>query len=707
MAGKWTTLSPLSFNSGTMLLLTDGTVMCEEVDVQGFGTRNWHKLTPDALGSYVNGTWSALSPLPDNPVIPAAVGGPTNAPLYFASALLRDGRVFMAGGEYNLHHANADILASQIYDPLTNSWSIIPPPPTWAKIGDAPSCVLPDGKVLLGFIDDTKTAIYDPVTNTWTAIAGKQNQSSEETWTLLPDASVLTANCFGHPKSEKFVLTAGAWVSAAQTPPGNDLVDDPTKEIGPAVLLPDARVFAIGATGKTAFYTMPAVPNQPGTWASGPAFPQINGKTLGATDGPASLLPNGRVLCIVGPVSSNCNNPPNNGYCPPSYFFEFDPAANTLTQLVDNPSNNPLPPATGNATYVGRMLLLPTGEVLFGNGSNSICLYEPGGAPDPSWKPEITTCPTSLQQGQTYTLQGRQLNGLSQAVSYGDDAQMATNYPLVRITDLSNNHVFYCRTANHSTMAVATGAAIHSTQFTVPGAVPAGTYNLSVVANGIPSDPITVRVGKAQEEEDSMSTSILNVWITKLGDPCKIANDHDVLPGYDWVVSIFHCDGEVLNWSEGRYRFHRDDPWIPIKKHVPPGGKLGWWYDSVPTRDGHVEIELPPGCYVVRASLHTWFEDGRLFGNWATERAIVQVCCGEHVCTTLYAPTAHACHILLFDIVYPLLLKRGLLDRKVEDAIKILGSALKLEGASHFEQGEARTLRGLREQMGPDAPKSE
>ena len=44
------------------LLLTDGSVMC-----QGFFSNTWHRLTPDAFGSYLNGTWDAppIAPMPD------------------------------------------------------------------------------------------------------------------------------------------------------------------------------------------------------------------------------------------------------------------------------------------------------------------------------------------------------------------------------------------------------------------------------------------------------------------------------------------------------------------------------------------------------------------------------------------------------------------------------------------------------------------
>jgi uncharacterized protein (TIGR03437 family) len=84
---------------------------------------------------------------------------------------------------------------------------------------------------------------------------------------------------------------------------------------------------------------------------------------------------------------------------------------------------------------------------------------------------------------------------MSAAVGFGDDYQGATNYPLVRITNNASNHVFYCRTHNHSTMGVATGATPVSTQFDVPLSIETGPSTLVVVANGIPSIPVNLTVG--------------------------------------------------------------------------------------------------------------------------------------------------------------------------------------------------------------------
>lgn len=459
MPGNWTPLiNQPTFPASTMLLLTDGTVMCQES-----GGRGWWRLTPDQHGSYVNGTWSALASM-------------AHSRLYYASAVLADGRVFVAGGEYS--DAGSDTNTAEIYDPVINTWTAIAAPPGWANIGDAPCAVLPDGRLLLGSIFTQQTAIYDPSNNTWTAAANKDDSSSEESWTLLPDETVLTAECRNHPRSEKYVAAADKWVTAGSIPV--DLVQASSIEIGPALLLPSGHVFATGASGHTAVYTPPNIGNQPGSWAAGPDFPlDGNGKLMEAKDAPACLMPTGRVLCVAGPAGEGGSFPG------PTSFFEFDGAS-----LVPAPN----PPNNGGPPFVGRMMLVPTGQVLFANGGSQIFAYTPAGASDSSWAPHITSFPAAPQAGHSYVLQGRQLNGLSQAVAYGDDCSCATNYPMVRIKHLASGKTYFCRTFNHSTMGVATGTSIQSTTFKVPFGAPVGESELVVIANGIASNVAFVNV---------------------------------------------------------------------------------------------------------------------------------------------------------------------------------------------------------------------
>src|SRR6516164_4998287 len=99
------------------LLLTDGTVMCHE-----YNTNRWHRLKPDINGSYQNGSWDVpgftVANMPDgtDPTVPACVSGCAYRPLFFASAVLPDGRVVVIGGEYiNLSTVWSNI--GFMYDP--------------------------------------------------------------------------------------------------------------------------------------------------------------------------------------------------------------------------------------------------------------------------------------------------------------------------------------------------------------------------------------------------------------------------------------------------------------------------------------------------------------------------------------------------------------------------------------------------------------
>jgi hypothetical protein len=431
---------------------------------QGNRLFDWFKLTPDNSGSYLKGTWSQLANLPAG-----------YAPADFASAVLADGRVVIVGGEYNF---GSFVLTNEgtIYDPVANTWAAVAPPTGWDYIGDSPSAVVPSGQLLIGRKLDTLMAELDPSTLEWTAMAstGKSDFDAEEGWTLLPDGSILTFDVKNAPNSERYIPSMQTWFSAGSTivdlhsPGGGPCLSygggcyNPPGEVGPAMLRPDGTVFATGSRstagpGHTAIYTPPVISTDPGTWTAGPDFPANDN----AGDSFAVLLPSGNVL-VLG----------NSGT-----LYEFD--GKTLT-------------ASGQVPSGSSLLVLPTGEVIVGGAT--VQLYTSAGQPAPAWAPTISAFPASVLRGSSYAISGTQFNGLSQAAAFGDEEQAATNYPLVRITNQSTGHVFYARTHDHSTMAVATGSAVVSTNFDVPSGMETGASSLEIVANGIASPSVRVTI---------------------------------------------------------------------------------------------------------------------------------------------------------------------------------------------------------------------
>ncbi|WP_345629903.1 Kelch repeat-containing protein [Rugosimonospora acidiphila] len=472
----WQTLAqPAPFHPDTALLLTDGTVMAQD-----YATANWWKLTPDASGEYGTGTWTQLPPMPNG-----------YAPYDYCSAVLADGRVIVEGGEYTYVNGVASTSETNqgaIYDPVANTWQVLDPPPGWTRIGDASCLVLPDGKFLLARNFNStpagQVAMLDPATLAWTVMSppGKADGNSEENWTLLPDGTVLAVDVHAAPGAERFIppwldgSSDGEWISAGQVPSVLAGHGDP----GPQVLRPDGTVFAVGDNGFNAVYTPPSTLFATGSWSSAPSFPTVAGEgQLGTCDGPAMLLPNGNVLVGASPGCYNLDD----------HFFEFD--GTDLTE-VEQPAF-----ASRISSFWARLLMLPTGEVLVTYDNRSAYVYRPTGGPDPSWAPHITACPGPIvTAGKTYVVAGRQLNGLSQAESYGDDEAAASNYPLVRITNHATGHVIYARTHDHSSMGVATGDEIVSTNVDIP-ALERGADDLQVVTNGIASNRCVVNQPRA------------------------------------------------------------------------------------------------------------------------------------------------------------------------------------------------------------------
>src|SRR5215471_360427 len=340
-----------TFEASNANLLTDGTVMVQQVEASA-----WYQLTPDIFGSYVNGTWSQLASFP-----------PDYGPLYYASAVLADGRVIVTGGEYNLSGPAVWSNRGGVYDPLADAWTELSPPEGWSNIGDAQSTVLADGTFMLANPFNTRIALLDPATLTYTNLnSPKDDRNDEEGWTLLPDGSVLTVDAIAAPRSQRYIPSLNQWVDAGSTIVR--LEDPGSQELGPAVLRPDGTVFATGATGHNAIYNTVS-----GTWSVGPDFPFVEGEgQYDIADGPASLLPNGNVLCAASPGI----------FHRPTHFFEFD--GQNLIQVADVPNGPRIP------SFAGRMLLLPTGQVLFTDGSRDVEVYTASGSFDPASAPTIT-----------------------------------------------------------------------------------------------------------------------------------------------------------------------------------------------------------------------------------------------------------------------------------------------------------------------------
>ena len=536
MAGTVTPMTHASPPDGVSygFLLTDGTVL-----IQGGLLIDFYRFKPDKNGSYVNGTLFPAAALPPNYVPSATSGG-----------VLPDGRVLLIGGEYTLL-SNNNLTFSltnkmAVYDPKADTWTMVAPPHGWDFIGDSPWTTLANGHFMLGNKLTKQVAELDPKTLTWTEVSSfnKEDVFAEEGLTLLPDNSVLVVNMTDRGKAQRFIpnpdLSKTRWDDTPPTPvilPATDVngvqnivfdngkrVYHPPGEIGPAILMPDGKVFNTGANcnvkgpktdpnacviyqpiAHTATYD-----TKTNTWAAGPDLPHpAPGAEEGGGDTFANLLTNGHVLFQTNSspglhdalaranarsaairngtihfMSAQGETPQQS--CPPGFqykFYEFDGA-----NLIPEPA----------ATSCGQpsTLLLPNGQVML--GTNPLSVYNSSGTFQNAWRPTITNFIFSnIDAGGNYQIFGTQFNGLGQPNAFGDELQVDGNFPMVRLTNKASGHVKYAHTYNFSTMAVATGSATVSTWFHVPTDAEAGDSTLEVVANGIPSMPMNVTVNVA------------------------------------------------------------------------------------------------------------------------------------------------------------------------------------------------------------------
>jgi len=477
-AATWTPLTNLAPTSGgTMLLLTDGTVMMQGANPYS----TWVRLTPSSTGSFADGAWSTLARM-------------STQRLYFASHVLPSGKVWVLGGEYSGTVLTADWTnTGEIYDPVGDAWTPVAPHPE-KSFGDVPSMLLPNGRILAGSLRSGSTYLYDIATNRWSFAASKvyPDHSDEEGWVKLPGGRVLTYDLFTSAATdgqyaEQYDPTTNSWASISpsdRTAGGFIPQLSSAKvgfELGPAVRLRDRRlgqVLILGATGHTARYdlrsnTWKAGPDIIGTLTGAPAL-------FGADDAPAAVMPNGRVLFAADA------GPTRGKFSAPTQLFVYDGKEDTVSPV------SPGIPDGGRLgtvpSYVTRMLVLPTGQILFSAASSQLWLYTPDGEASRGSRPVIDEL--SYKGGGVFTLAGRGLNGQSAGAAYGDDAESDENYPIVRLVSRKGT-VLYARSSNWSSTGVGT-ASPETVDFTLHPATTPGRYRLIVSGAGISSEPVCV-----------------------------------------------------------------------------------------------------------------------------------------------------------------------------------------------------------------------
>jgi hypothetical protein len=488
-SGTWTDVSgdPFTGEGGWgPLQLTDGSVIIKHAFTGS--TATWYKLAPDTKGNYTTGTWTQIASMPSG-----------YQPDFYASQVLTNGNVLIEGGEYN--GGNGDWTnKGAIYDPVANKWTSVTPPSGWGSIGDSEAVILPDGTYMLAdccffgtgqqvlaTVSGT-TVNWAKPTNTWacTKVNSDYPCMDEEGLDSLPGGDVFLVDVWDYTSTSDeywiYDTSTGSWSQPGSTP--DRLSDSSHFELGAGPMTPlgSKQGTIIQLTGNTATQTAPSdIYNvATGKWTTGPIL-KVSGTTYVMADSPAATLPDGNVLVEAGPGYGDT----------PAHFWEFKTSktgAVTATQVNDTKTS------PNSSNFTGNLLPLPTGQVLWDDSQSSteVAVYSPKGKPKAAWLPVVSSVQSTLTVGSTgNAISGTNFNGFDLGGAYGDDAQAATNYPLVRITNTGTSDVCYARSYNFSTMGVWTTGTTNAT-FDIPATCETGASTLQVIVNGIASKGVSV-----------------------------------------------------------------------------------------------------------------------------------------------------------------------------------------------------------------------
>jgi galactose oxidase-like protein len=310
--------------------------------------------------------------------------------------ILRDGRLLVVGGT---SASTRGLRLATVFDPATRSWS---PTSSMAQGRYYPTITsLPDGEVLAVSGHDTTLADVT-IPEIWNGSAWRQLTTAPlaipnpyyPDMFVAPNGKVFLA---GFPQTSSYldVTGTGQWTPVAE----RNVAD---RTMGSAVMYAPGKIlYAGGGDPPTASAEVIDL-NQPApSWRSvqGMAFPrrQMN----------ATLLADGSVL-----VTGGTSGPGFNSQAGAVHEAElWNPQTETWTMMA---------PESKTRTYHGTALLLPSGKVLssgsgegggisFANSEFSAQVFSPpylfNADGSPAARPTITSAPSTLSYGQSFTVQ--------------------------------------------------------------------------------------------------------------------------------------------------------------------------------------------------------------------------------------------------------------------------------------------------------------
>ncbi|MDJ0841353.1 MAG: hypothetical protein QNK37_32885 [Acidobacteriota bacterium] len=163
-----------------------------------------------------------------------------------------------------------------------------------------------------------------------------------------------------------------------------------------------------------------------------------------------------------------------------------------------------------------------------------------------------------------------------------------------------------------------------------------------------------------------MGLSTLNVYVSKMDDPCGISDR-------TWYVTVYDCSGKVFQWCNRKYVL-------------------------IPARCGHVQIKLPPGCYYLKAVWgFTVIRPGSAYRvNHFTDAGIVTLCCDSHQCIKLFNPSAHRCGYIYVRAIRDLVKQKVIKRELAKQTINLLEQVIEgVGGPETFEMGHEKEINKL------------